>query len=65
MSSLDRSKPYGTISGHDKYGFEQDGKYFDFDGNAIGGEKNAPAKPVEVKKNAPAPTAVDEQLAKQ
>ena len=39
---LDRSRSFGTICGVSRYSFEQDGKYFDGNGNEIMEEKSTP-----------------------
>lgn len=42
---LDRNRKYGTVYGHDTYRFQQDGVYFDGQGNSVGGSKKPDVTP--------------------
>lgn len=66
MAKLDLKKPHGEIHGDDVRKYEQDGKYFDGQGNELDAAgkvvKEAKAEKAAEK---PADNAVDAQLAKQ
>lgn len=55
---LDRSRPFGTVYGGGDHAFEQDGNYFDHEGNETGAPKG-PKEPKAVRKQ---PTATVEAL---
>lgn len=45
---LDKSKPFGEVYGPAKYRYEQNGRYFDADGNEVDGD-GRPVKEKELK----------------
>lgn len=55
---LDRSKSYGIITGHDKYHFQQNGKFFDAGGEQVI-DKPAPVKGIKVQEEAPPAESLD------